>query len=283
MWCQNWLKLSIPYGPWTPVWEPHVTVVNFFLQITNNHIYDDTSIKTCKIIWIFQHKLYVSDYVSEFQLLMLADMLLLSTHSLDPWLWGESDHPAFGPPVSLSLHLVSSFITPTGSVHKSRGDSVVRMWVQLKIWCVSCVWLLQWGNSGDGCGLASSLCKYDLRKEYSFVLSWARVRRVRQGSISSVLLMCGGGVRSILLLHLVARCLETIDVCIWRLGVLKYVVSLCSECDGCYIFVCIVRRGSVGARVWAVLQWVLLWFVVVCVHVLRCCGWVCCMWVLVLR
>ena len=42
------------------------------------------------------------------------------------------------------------------------------------------------------------------------------VRRVRRGSISSELLMCGGGVRSILLLPLVARCLETIDVCIWR-------------------------------------------------------------------
>ena len=34
-----------------------------------------------------------------------------------------------------------------------------------------------------------------------------------QGSVSSDLLMCGGGVRSILLLPLVARCLETIDVC----------------------------------------------------------------------
>ena len=31
--------------------------------------------------------------------------------------------------------------------------------------------------------------------------------------------MCGGGVRSILLLPLVARCLETIDVCIWRMFV----------------------------------------------------------------
>ena len=29
--------------------------------------------------------------------------------------------------------------------------------------------------------------------------------------------MCGGGVRSILLLPLVARCLETKDVCIWRM------------------------------------------------------------------
>ena len=31
--------------------------------------------------------------------------------------------------------------------------------------------------------------------------------------------MCGGGERSILLLPLVARCLETIDVCIWRMFV----------------------------------------------------------------
>ena len=45
------------------------------------------------------------------------------------------------------------------------------------------------------------------------------VQRVRQGSISSELLMCGGGVRSILLLPLVARCLETIEVCIWRMFV----------------------------------------------------------------
>ena len=35
--------------------------------------------------------------------------------------------------------------------------------------------LLQRGNSGDGCVLASTLCKYDLRKEDLFVLSWARV------------------------------------------------------------------------------------------------------------
>ena len=42
---------------------------------------------------------------------------------------------------------------------------------------------------------------------------------MRRESISSELLMCGGGVRSILLLSLVARCLETIDVCIWRMFV----------------------------------------------------------------
>ena len=76
-----------------------------------------------------------------------------------------------------------------------------------------CVWVLQREHSGDGCDLASTLCKYDLGKGDLVVLSWARVRRVRRGSISSELLMCGGGVHSILLLPLVARCLETIDVC----------------------------------------------------------------------
>ena len=42
---------------------------------------------------------------------------------------------------------------------------------------------------------------------------------LRRGSLSSELLVCGGGVRSILLLPFVARCLETIDVCIWRMFV----------------------------------------------------------------
>ena len=67
------------------------------------------------------------------------------------------------------------------------------------MWCVGgcsgrdyvwCVWMLQRGHSGDGCALASTLCKYDLRKGDLFVLSWARVRRVRRGSLSSELLMC---------------------------------------------------------------------------------------------
>ena len=67
----------------------------------------------------------------------------------------------------------------------------------------------------------STLCKYDLRKGVLFALSWARVRRVRRGSLSSG---CDGGVRSILLLPLVARCLETIYVCVWRMVVFVYVV-----------------------------------------------------------
>ena len=50
------------------------------------------------------------------------------------------------------------------------------------------------------------------------------MRQVSRGNFSSELLMCGGGVRSILLLPLVARCLETIDVCIWCMFVFMSVV-----------------------------------------------------------
>ena len=86
---------------------------------------------------------------------------------------------------------------------------------------MSYVWVLQRGHSGDGCVLASTLCKYDLRKGDLFVLSWARVRRVRRGSFSSELL-----------LHLVARCIETIDVYI--------------RCMFVFISVVVTVWGSVG-------------------------------------
>ena len=79
---------------------------------------------------------------------------------------------------------------------------------------MSCVWVLQRGNSGDGCDL-TALFKYTLKKGELFVLSWTRVRRVMRGSISSELMMCGGGVRCILVLPLVDRCIETIYACIW--------------------------------------------------------------------
>ena len=45
-----------------------------------------------------------------------------------------------------------------------------------------------------------------------------------RGSISSELLICGGGVRSIFLLPLVARYIEIIYVCIWRVFVFMSVV-----------------------------------------------------------
>ena len=97
--------------------------------------------------------------------------------------------------------------------------------------------MLQKDNSGDGCVLASTLCKYDLRKGDLIVLSWARVRRVRRRSISSELLMCGGGVRSILLLPLVARCLRD-NICVYMAHVCFYVC--CSDCVGVCGNVCCV-------------------------------------------
>ena len=89
--------------------------------------------------------------------------------------------------------------------------------------------MTQRGHSGDGCVLVSTLCKYDLMKGDLFVLSWARVLE----NLSSELLVCGGGVRSILLLPLVARCLETINVCIWRWFVFMSVVVTVWECFLC--------------------------------------------------
>ena len=92
------------------------------------------------------------------------------------------------------------------------------MWIHLKKW-----WVLQRWHSSDGCDLESTLCKYNLRKGDFVVLSWARVLRVMRGSISSELLICGGGVRSILLLPLVVRCLEIIYVCIWFMFICMYI------------------------------------------------------------
>ena len=94
--------------------------------------------------------------------------------------------------------------------------------------------MLQRGHRSDGCDLASTLCKYDLRKGDLVVLSWARVRRVRWGSISSELIMCGRGVRNILLLPLVARdnrCVCLVHVCFY---------GGCSDCVGVcgIVFLC---------------------------------------------
>ena len=72
--------------------------------------------------------------------------------------------------------------------------------------------MLEREHNGYGCVLASTLCKHTLRKGDLFVLSCTRVRRLKRRSIK--LILCGGGVRSIFLLPLVDRCLETIDVCI---------------------------------------------------------------------
>ena len=57
---------------------------------------------------------------------------------------------------------------------------------------------------------------------------------MRRGSISPELPVCGGGVRSILPLPLVARCLETIDVCIWRMFAFMSAVVTVWGCVGMF-------------------------------------------------
>ena len=52
---------------------------------------------------------------------------------------GGFDLPVFCQPVCFSVHLDSSGITPAGSVHKSRGDNEVRMWVKLMRRYVLCM------------------------------------------------------------------------------------------------------------------------------------------------
>ena len=57
--------------------------------------------------------------------------LLLSTHSLVS---------GWSPMIPLVVHQPTyPSIWSAGSAHKSSGDNVVRMWVQLKRWCMSCV------------------------------------------------------------------------------------------------------------------------------------------------
>ena len=100
---------------------------------------------------------------------------------------------------------------------------------------MSCVWMLQRGHSGDGCVMALTLCKYNLRKGDLFVPCWPRVRRVMRGSLSSELLICDGGVRSILLFPLVTRCLETIDLCTWHMPIFVSVVVIVLETVGMFV------------------------------------------------
>ena len=106
------------------------------------------------------------------------------------------------------------------------------------------VWVSPRGHSDDGSDLTSTLCKYDFKKGDLFGLSWERVRRARWVRIYSELLMCGG-VRSMLLLPLVARCLETMDVCIWRIFVFMSVVVTVGVCG----YVCCIAAVVKDSRV----------------------------------
>ena len=87
--------------------------------------------------------------------------------------------------------------------------------------------MLQRVYNGDGSELASTLCNYDLRKGVFFV--------VLRGSVSSELLSGVEDVCSISLLPLVARCLDIINVCIWRMFVfmsMEVTVWECLLCSG---------------------------------------------------
>ena len=46
------------------------------------------------------------------------------------------------------------------------------------------MWVLQRGHSGDGCDLASTLCKYDLRKGDLFILSLGKGATSEAGGVS---------------------------------------------------------------------------------------------------
>ena len=51
-----------------------------------------------------------------------------------------------------------------------------------EIVCVMCVGVAE-GHSGAGCDLVSTLCKYDLRKGYLYVLSWGKGATSEAGSL----------------------------------------------------------------------------------------------------
>ena len=78
--------------------------------------------------------------------------------------------------------------------------------------------MLQRGHNGDGCDLALTLCKYDLRKGDLFVVSWARVRRVSRGGKYLF--------RAVNVWWRYAQCFVTIDVCIWSIYVFMSVVVI---------------------------------------------------------
>ena len=83
--------------------------------------------------------------------------------------------------------------------------------------------MLQRGHSGDRCDLASTLCEYDLRSGDLYALSCA-------GSEAGKYLFRAHNMwwrcAQYLLLLLVARCLETIDVCIWCMFIFVFVCLL---------------------------------------------------------
>ena len=70
-------------------------------------------------------------------------------------------------------------------------------------------------------------------------------RHTTTTSVSLELLMCGGSVRSILSCLLVARCLETIDVCTWHMFVfMTVVVTVWGVCGNVYCVEAVVENSG---------------------------------------
>ena len=74
---------------------------------------------------------------------------------------------------------------------------------------------------------------------------------MRRGVFSSELLICGGGVRSILLLPLVSRFLETTNVCIWHMFVCtSVVITVWGVCVCCVTVVVECWSRMQEATIW---------------------------------
>ena len=91
----------------------------------------DLPCKSCGPPVVFHFLTTCLDHIDVFFLIISLTAVFLSIFQLLLLLLS-----ACGPPASFSVHLASSTVNPAGYVHKSRGDNVVRMWVQLKRFCI---------------------------------------------------------------------------------------------------------------------------------------------------
>ena len=146
------------------------------------------------------------------------------------------------------------------------------MWVKLKRWCMLCMWSLQRGHSGDGCDLASTLCKYDLRN--GDLLFWVGQGFDKRGGkylfrdcnvcwrcaqyfiIASFVKLSRDNI-GMYMAHICfyvscSNCVAAVVKDGFSLGVLKYVVCVCKGVMYVIFYVCNVRRRALSTRVGSV-------------------------------
>ena len=135
--------------------------------------------------------------------------------------WGDFDHP-----------LLVHHPPPSGQqLHHSSG-----ICLQIQVWqcgayvgaveemrCVVCVGVTD-GNSGDGCDLAPTLGRYDFRKDDFMCSELSKGATSEAGKYIYRATNVWWRWVQYLLLLLVARYLQTIDVCTWRMLVFMSVV-----------------------------------------------------------